>query len=226
MFEGLFARVRNGDRSAEATPAPVQPAATRPSIGLALGGGAARGFRPYRRDAYAGRARHRAGRHRRHLDRRRGRRLLRRQPTRRLRGVGAGPHRARHPELSRHQPVRLRPHPRQPSRQTAGNRARRPAHRRSADPLCRDRHRIQYRPRNLAHPRAPGRGVARLLCVAGNFSAGADRRPLAGRRRAGQSGTGVGGARARRPARDRGQSQFRSVRARHHHCRPWLRRRR
>ena len=44
MFEGLFARVRNGDRSAEATPAPVQPAATRPTIGLALGGGAARGF--------------------------------------------------------------------------------------------------------------------------------------------------------------------------------------
>ena len=44
MFEGLFARVRNGDRSAEATTAPLQPAATRPSIGLALGGGAARGF--------------------------------------------------------------------------------------------------------------------------------------------------------------------------------------
>ncbi len=44
MFEGLFARVRNGDRSAEATTTPLQPAATRPSIGLALGGGAARGF--------------------------------------------------------------------------------------------------------------------------------------------------------------------------------------
>jgi NTE family protein len=44
VFEGLFARVRNGDRSAEATTAPLQPAATRPSIGLALGGGAARGF--------------------------------------------------------------------------------------------------------------------------------------------------------------------------------------
>ena len=44
MFEGLFARVRNGDRSAEATTVPLQPAATRPSIGLALGGGAARGF--------------------------------------------------------------------------------------------------------------------------------------------------------------------------------------
>ncbi len=45
MFEGLFTRARNGgDRSAEATTAPVQPAMVRPSIGLALGGGAARGF--------------------------------------------------------------------------------------------------------------------------------------------------------------------------------------
>jgi NTE family protein len=44
VFEGLFARARNGDRSAEATTASLQPAATRPSIGLALGGGAGRGF--------------------------------------------------------------------------------------------------------------------------------------------------------------------------------------
>ena len=44
MFEGLFTRARNGDRSAEATTEPLRPAATRPSIGLALGGGAARGF--------------------------------------------------------------------------------------------------------------------------------------------------------------------------------------
>ena len=44
VFEGLFARVRNGDRAADASAAPVKPAATRPSIGLALGGGAARGF--------------------------------------------------------------------------------------------------------------------------------------------------------------------------------------
>ena len=44
MFEGLFARARNDDRSAEATTAPIRPAVTRPSIGLALGGGAARGF--------------------------------------------------------------------------------------------------------------------------------------------------------------------------------------
>ena len=44
MFEGLFGRTRNGDRNAEATTAPVQPEVKRPSIALALGGGAARGF--------------------------------------------------------------------------------------------------------------------------------------------------------------------------------------
>jgi NTE family protein len=44
VFEGLFSRVRGGgDRAAEATPE-VEPVRTRPSIGLALGGGAARGF--------------------------------------------------------------------------------------------------------------------------------------------------------------------------------------
>jgi len=44
VFEGLFARVRNGDRAAEATTEHLRPVATRPTIGLALGGGAARGF--------------------------------------------------------------------------------------------------------------------------------------------------------------------------------------
>ncbi|HEY5216591.1 MAG TPA: patatin-like phospholipase family protein, partial [Pseudolabrys sp.] len=43
VFEGLFTRARNGDRSAEAT-TQASPAVTRPTIGLALGGGAARGF--------------------------------------------------------------------------------------------------------------------------------------------------------------------------------------
>jgi len=41
VFEGLFARARTGDNNAEAT---TQPAPVRPAIGLALGGGAARGF--------------------------------------------------------------------------------------------------------------------------------------------------------------------------------------
>jgi NTE family protein len=44
VFEGLFARARNGDRSAEAITAPTKQAGGRPTIGLALGGGAARGF--------------------------------------------------------------------------------------------------------------------------------------------------------------------------------------
>ncbi len=44
VFEGLFTRGRNGDRSAEATTTPLKPTSTRPTIGLALGGGAARGF--------------------------------------------------------------------------------------------------------------------------------------------------------------------------------------
>ncbi|MBI4366842.1 MAG: patatin-like phospholipase family protein, partial [Deltaproteobacteria bacterium] len=36
--------MRNGDRAADATTENLRPAVTRPSIGLALGGGAARGF--------------------------------------------------------------------------------------------------------------------------------------------------------------------------------------
>lgn len=43
VFEGLFTRSRTSDRAAEAT-TQAQPANVRPSIGLALGGGAARGF--------------------------------------------------------------------------------------------------------------------------------------------------------------------------------------
>lgn len=42
VFEGLFARARNGDRAAEAS-THAHPT-VRPTIGLALGGGAARGF--------------------------------------------------------------------------------------------------------------------------------------------------------------------------------------
>ena len=43
VFDTLW-RSRDGDRGAEATPEPEQPTLERPSIGLALGGGAARGF--------------------------------------------------------------------------------------------------------------------------------------------------------------------------------------
>ena len=44
VFEGLFSRNRSTDRAVEATPAPEAPHMVPPSIGLALGGGAARGF--------------------------------------------------------------------------------------------------------------------------------------------------------------------------------------
>jgi NTE family protein len=43
VFEGFFSRTRNGDRAAEATTQPA-PTPAPPTIGLALGGGAARGF--------------------------------------------------------------------------------------------------------------------------------------------------------------------------------------
>jgi NTE family protein len=43
VFEGIFARARNSDRAAEAS-THAQPVLARPTIGLALGGGAARGF--------------------------------------------------------------------------------------------------------------------------------------------------------------------------------------
>ena len=88
-------------------------------------------------------------------------------------------------------------------------------HRRSPDPLRRDRHRGPHRPRNLADPWQAGGGTARVLCPARHLSAGAHRRPLAGGRRAGQSGAGFRRARARRPRRHRRQSQRRPVRARH-----------
>jgi NTE family protein len=44
VFEGLFSRHRNSDRAVEATATPEAPQLVRPSVGLALGGGAARGF--------------------------------------------------------------------------------------------------------------------------------------------------------------------------------------
>ncbi len=44
MFQSLLRRSRNGDRGAEATPESNGPIVERPTIGLALGGGAARGF--------------------------------------------------------------------------------------------------------------------------------------------------------------------------------------
>jgi NTE family protein len=44
LFQSLLRRSRNGDRGAEATPESNNPIVERPTIGFALGGGAARGF--------------------------------------------------------------------------------------------------------------------------------------------------------------------------------------
>ena len=71
--------------------------------------------------------------------------------------------------------------------------------------------RSPHRPRDLADPWPHGRCDARLLRAARDICAGAGRRPLAGRRRAGQSGAGVGGAGVRRGNRHRRQSLERRV---------------
>ena len=78
--------------------------------------------------------------------------------------------------------------------------------------ICHRRDRSPHRSRDLADPWPHGRCDARLLRAARDIFAGAGGRPLAGRRRAGQSGAGVGGARARRGNRDRRQSLQRRVR--------------
>ena len=141
------------------------------------------------------------------------------------RGLGARPDAPPRARLSRRQPRGLGPDQRRPAGAPARGARSATKIEELADALRRHRHRDRHRPRNLAHARAPGRGAARLLCAARRVSAGAHRRALAGRRRAGQSGAGVGGARARRAPRHRRQHQRRSVRPRHHHPQPWLRRR-
>ena len=217
-------RGRNGDRGAEAS---VDAPAARPTAhhrARARRRRRAR-LRPYRRDPHADRARHRARHHRRHLDRRGGRRLPRRRPARRLRGLGAPPDPARNPELSRHQPFRQRSDRRRQAAGATGNDARRHGDRGAADPLCHHHDRGRHRSRDLADARPAGRRHARVLRAAGNFPAGRARRALAGGRRAGQSGAGVGGARVRRAARHRGQSQLRHSRPQHHHGRREPRRR-
>ena len=127
---------------------------------------------------------------------------------------------AAHHQLSRRPHRRLRHHRRRTAGAPAGGIDRRYRDRGSADPLRRNRNRDRHRPRSLADARFAGAGAARLLRAAGNFSAGSSRRPLAGRRRAGQSGAGIGGARARRPRRHCGQYGCRPFRPRRHDRQP------
>ena len=118
-------------------------------------------------------------------------------------------------ELPRCQFQRLGVARRRHARRQAHRRHRRSYHRQAPAPLCGDRDRNRHRPRNLDHARPAERCYARVLCAARHLSAGPARRALAGRRRAGQSGAGLGRACARRARRDRRQRQHRHVRTRH-----------
>ena len=196
MFEGLFARVRNGDRSAEATTTPLQPALTRPAIGLALGGGAARGF------AHIGVMRTLAA----HgivpdviVGTSIGAVVGGCYAARQLDGLEEWARGLNVRSILSYLDVSL-----------SGSGLIRGGHLAAQLEKALTDSRIDDLPirfaaiatefntghGNLAHPRPPRRGAARLLCAAGHFPAGADRRALAGGRRAGQSGAGVGGARS------------------------------
>ena len=142
----------------------------------------------------------------RHLDRCGGRRRLCRRAARCAGAMGARPAAAQYPRLSRHPPQRLRIDRRRQAGVAAGGRRRSDPDRGLAAEI-RDRgDRGSHRPRDLAHPWPHGRCDARFLCAARDFLTRAARRPLAGRRRAGQSGAGVGRARAGCGNRDRRQS--------------------
>ncbi len=117
-------------------------------------------------------------------------------------------------ELPRLQFLRLRPdqrpapvrHPRQPPEGRQ--------HRGPDQALRRGRHRDRHRSRDLAVARQAGRRHARLLRAAGHLPPRRHQRSLAVRRRAGQPDPGLGVPRARRPLRDRGQPHRRLL-ARH-----------
>ena len=79
--------------------------------------------------------------------------------------------------------------------------------------ICDRCDRSAHRPRDLADPWPHGRCHARLLRAARNILAEFRRRPLAGRRRPGQPGAGIGGARLWRGNRHRSQSLERRLRA-------------
>ncbi len=68
------------------------------------------------------------------------------------------------------------------------------------------RNRGPHRPRDLADARPRGRRHARLLCAARHLFTRPGRRPLAGGRRAGEPGAGLGRPRARRRNRHRRKS--------------------
>ena len=117
--------------------------------------------------------------------------------------------------LPRLQFLRLRPD----QRPAAVRHPRRPPegrqHRGPDQALRGGRHRDRHRPRDLAVARQAGRRHARLLRAARHLPPRRHQRPLAVRRRAGQPDPGLGVPRARRALRDRGQPQPPNVRPRH-----------
>ena len=84
-------------------------------------------------------------------------------------------------------------------------------HRAARAEIRRGRHRARHRARGLAQQRQPGERAESVVRAARHLPPRADQRPLADRRRAGQSDSGLGLPRARRPHRHRRQSEQRRV---------------
>ena len=176
----------NGDAGAmnDFTP---QPKFLRPRIGLALGGGAARGWAHIGVLAGARRGRLCARRHRRHLDRRGRRRLFRSGQARPAGGVRQRPDEAPRRRADGFPHRRLGSDLGRPAEASPRPGSRRHPHRGAAPALRGDRDRTRQRPRNLADAWTSGRGVARLLCPARRVRSREARRALAHGRRLGQS---------------------------------------
>jgi NTE family protein len=201
----VFHFLRSADGDQAWTGRTHRGAARGPSIGLALGGGAARGFAHIgviRTLLAKGLTRH----HHRHLDRRGRRRLLCGRQARRDRGLGRSLTRRSLLAISMSASAARPAQRRQAAEKIAEASA---THDRQAcRALRRDRDRDRHRPRDLDHARRLADALRASYALPGSFRRCA-RRPLAGRRRAGQSGAGIGRARARRATRDRGQRQHR-----------------
>ena len=198
--------------------APEQPKPAKKS-GHFAGARRRRGARlgAYRRAAGARRGRHRDQHDRRHLDRRAGRRLLSRRQARRARGIRPQPDQAPHVRPARPASRRQRPVRRHEAHAAHAGAHERPDLRGSRQAVRLRRRRNPHRPRDLAVERLADHRHARLLRAARRVRAGHLQRPRAGRRRAGQSGAGLGLPRLRAAARRRRQPALRPVRPRRSH---------
>src|SRR5882724_2500135 len=125
--------------------------------------------------------------------------------------MGPPPAAAKCPELPGYPSQRFRPDRRRQARSPARGRDRPDPDRGSAAEICHGCNRSPHRSRDLADPWPHGRCDARFLRAARNILAGAGGRPLAGGWCTGQSGAGVGGARAWRGNRHRRQPLKRRI---------------